>query len=110
VEEDAVALTERGVAGVMKHLGMRDEGPSPIANAKWVSRDAVLRAGVSGLFYAAVEPEQMVTKGALLGHITDFHGHTVEDFHAPFDGEVMYVIGTPPISKGEPVVMVGSDR
>jgi predicted deacylase len=109
VEEDAVVLTERGVAGVMRHLGMRADGPAPVANPKWISHDAVLRAGTSGLFYAAVEPEQVVAKGALLGHITDFHGHTIEDFHAPFDGEVMYVIGTPPITKGEPVVMVGSE-
>lgn len=29
---------------------------------------------------------------------------------APFDGEILYVIGTPPISQGEPVAMVGVRR
>jgi predicted deacylase len=108
VEEDAVALIERGVAGVMRHLGMRADGPPPVARPRWVSGDAVLRASQTGLFYAAVECEQHVVKGALIGHITDFHGHTVEDIYAPCDGEILYIVGTPPVTKGEPLAMVGA--
>ena len=33
---------------------------------------------------------------------------------APFAGEILYILGTPPVSKGEPLAMVGhvaeSDR
>ncbi len=106
--EEWVTLLERGVSGVLKHLGMRDEGPAPVAAPVWIDRDAVLRAGATGLFYAKVEREQMVKKGAILGHITDFHGQTLEEIRAPFDGEIMYVVATPPITKGEPVAMVGA--
>jgi hypothetical protein len=32
----------------------------------------------------------------------------IEEVLAPFDGEILYIVGTPPVSKGEPVAMVGS--
>jgi predicted deacylase len=108
VDEDAVALVERGVAGLLKHLGMRAAGPDPIAAPIWIDRNEVLRAGATGIFQAAVERGHTVAKGTLIGRIADFHGRTVEEIRAPFDGEILYVIGTPPISKGEPVAMVGA--
>jgi hypothetical protein len=43
-----------------------------------------------------------------MGRITDFTGATIEEIRAPFDGEILYVIGTPPVSRGEPVAMIGS--
>ena len=76
----------------------------------WIEQSEVLRAGATGLFYAAVTKGQTVTKGTKIGHITDFHGKTVEEILAPFDGQILYVIGTPPITKGEPVAMVGTVR
>ena len=108
VDEASIWLIDRGVAGVLKHLGMRDTGPAPLANAVWIEPSEVIRAGATGLFYPAVSNAQSVTKGALIGHVTDFHGAKVEELRSPFDGEILYVVGTPPISKGEPVAMVGA--
>ena len=110
VDDESIGLVERGVAGVLKHLGMRDDGPQPVARPIWIEQNEVLRAGTTGLFYPAVSKGQAVGKGALIGHITDFHGKKTEEIRASFDGEILYVIGTPPISKGEPVAMVGAAR
>jgi predicted deacylase len=107
VSDDAIALIERGVAGVMRHLGMHDSGPPPVAKPMWVIKDRVLRASATGIFIPAVRREQHVRQGALIGKITDFHGHVLEEIPAPFDGEVLYVIATPPVSEGEPIAMVG---
>ena len=73
----------------------------------WIERSEVLRAGSTGIFYAEVERGTRSRRARRLGRITDFHGKTLEEIVAPFDGEILYVIGTPPISKGEPVAMVG---
>lgn len=108
VDEPSIALVERGVAGVMKHLGMRSDGPTPVAVPIMLNRSEVLRAGVTGMFYAEVEKAHTVAKGTRIGRITDFHGKTIEEVRAPFDGEILYVVGTPPVSKGEPVAMVGA--
>jgi hypothetical protein len=108
VDEGSIALVERGVAGLMRHLGMRADGPAPVSSPILIERSAVLRAGVTGIFYAEVERGHTVAAGTRIGHITDFHGKTLEEVRAPFDGEILYVVGTPPVSKGEPVGMVGS--
>jgi uncharacterized protein len=108
VDEESIALVERGVFGLMRHLGMRADGPVPIASAVLIARSEVIRAGATGIFYAEVERGHTVARDARLGRITDFHGKTLEEILAPFDGEILYVVATPPITKGEPVAMLGS--
>lgn len=108
VDEDAVRQLERGVAGVLKQLNMRTEGPAPTSTPIFIIRNEVVRAGATGLFYPAVERGRTVAKGSRLGVITDFHGTVLEEVLAPFDGEVLYIIGTPPMTKGEPVAMIGA--
>jgi predicted deacylase len=106
-DEASIAIAIRGIAGVLRHLGLRADGPSPIAAPGWVVKDAVLRAHATGLFNAEVECGATVSTGARLGTITDFHGRTLEDVRAPFGGEILYVVRTPPITTGEPLAMVG---
>lgn len=108
VDDASIALVQRGVAGLMKHLGMRSDGPAAVSAPVLFVRNDVLRAGTTGIFYAEVERGGNVTKGTRLGRITDFHGRTIEEVLAPFDGHILYVVGTPPISKGEPVAMIGA--
>src|SRR5918993_617 len=79
VDEPSIAMVQRGVAGLMKHLGMRPDGPAPVSAPVFFQRNEVLRAGATGIFYAAVERGRDVTKGTRLGHITDFHGKTIEE-------------------------------
>jgi uncharacterized protein len=107
VDDASIALVERGVAGLLRHLGMRATGPAPGEAPVWIAKHEVLRAGVSGIFYPAVERGTTVARGATLGRITDFHGNMLEEIASPFAGEVLYVLGTPPINKGEPVAMIG---
>ena len=108
VDDASIELVHRGIAGLMKHLGMRADGPAPVSAPVFFQRSEVLRAGATGIFYAEVERGRTVTKGSRLGRITDFHGKTIEEVLAPFDGHVLYVVGTPPIGKGEPVAMIGA--
>ncbi len=105
-DEESIATIERGVAGVLRHLKMRDFGPAPAENVVWLGRNEVLTAGATGLFYPAVERGRTVAQGALVGRITDFFGKTLEEIRAPFAGEILYVLGTPPITKGEPIGFV----
>jgi predicted deacylase len=107
-DEESIAAIERGVAGLLKHLGMRAEGPAPVGQPIWIQRGEVLRSSANGIFYAAVERGHTVAEGTLIGRVTDFHGKVLEEVRAPFAGEILYVIGTPPISKGEPIAYVGS--
>ena len=110
VDEESLRLVERGVAGVLRHLEMQSGGPSLVVAPTWIERNEVLRSGSTGLFYGFVQRGQRVAKDDKIGHVTDFHGKVLEQIRAPFDGEILYVIGTPPISKGEPVAMIGARK
>jgi hypothetical protein len=110
VDEEDIQRIERGVAGLLRHLGMKTDGPDPAASPVWIDRNEVLRAGVTGLFYAEVTPGHTVAQGAVIGRITDFHGTLLETIRAPFAGEVLYVVGTPAMNKGEPVGFIGERK
>ena len=108
IHTDDILRIERGVAGLLKHLKMRGEGPDPVASPVLLERSEVLMSGHTGIFYAAVDRGQTVAQGAVIGRITDFHGKVLQEITAPFAGEILYVVGTPAMKKGEPVAFIGS--
>jgi predicted deacylase len=106
-DEESIARIERAVAGWLRELKMRADGPAPVTSPVWIERSEVLTSGVTGIFYPVVERGHSVAQGTLVGRITGFHGNVLEEVKAPFAGIVLYVLGTPPITKGEPVAFVG---
>ncbi len=52
----------------------------------------------------------MVEKGMSLGIVTDFLGRQIYELRPPFAGEVLYIIGTPPINAGEPLAFIGAPQ
>jgi predicted deacylase len=106
-DEDSIGRVERAVAGWLRELGMRANGPAPVAAPVWIERSEVLSSGATGIFYPSVERGHSVVTGTVIGRVTDFHGAVLQEITAPFAGVVLYVVGTPPISKGEPVAFIG---
>ncbi|MCA1583815.1 MAG: M14 family metallopeptidase [Acidobacteria bacterium] len=107
VDEPSIARIERAVAGWLRELGMRADGPPPVATPIWIDRSEVVTSGATGIFEPEVERGHYVLEGLRLGRVVDFHGNLLEEVRAPLAGIVLYVIGTPPISKGEPVAFIG---
>lgn len=101
-----IEMAERGVWNLLRHFSMVEgevEAPPAIV---WLDRYEVIRSPVTGIFQPAVRDGYVVAEGAVLGTLLDFFGNRLQDVRAPFPGVVNYVIGTPPISEGEPVAMV----
>ncbi|MEX2271161.1 MAG: M14 family metallopeptidase [Vicinamibacterales bacterium] len=108
IHTDDILRIERGVWGLMKHLAMTATGPDPVVAPVMLERSAVLRSNFTGIFHAMVEKGQTVAAGAVIGRVTDFHGKVLEEIKAPFAGEILYVVGTPAMNKGEPVGFIGA--
>jgi len=103
----SIARIEWGVLNVMRHLKMIEGEAQLVAHPLFIDRNEVLRSTVTGIFYPLVERGHTVTEGTLLGYVTDFFGKRLFEPRAPFNGEVLYILGTPPVNQGEPLAMIG---
>jgi hypothetical protein len=106
-DEEYVKMVLDGVHGVMQYLGMTAGKPAPVADPVWIDKYEVLSSGTTGLFTATVKMSERVVQGQKVGFVMDYLGNVKEEVRAPFDGLVLYVLGTPPISQGEPMIEVG---
>jgi predicted deacylase len=112
-DESEISAIEQGEQNLMRHLKMIDGKVEPPAKVTWYDPAEVLYfpttlADKAGIFYPKVKKTQMVEKDTLLGVVTDFFGKQIYELRAPFAGEVLYVISTPPTSAGEPLAFIGA--
>jgi predicted deacylase len=105
-EENITAILD-GCTNILKHLKMIEGKPELMFEPVWVSKTTYIRSEFEGIFYPLTRGGSHVQKGELLGYLTDFFGNVLQKAFAPHDGIVMYVIATPPMSKGEPMVKIG---
>jgi hypothetical protein len=110
IEEEAIARIERGVLSLLRLFKMIEGDPELVEHPLWIDRSEVLRSEVTGIFYPLVEKGDVVQKETLLGYITDFFGQRIAEVRAPLGGIVLYILGTPPVSAGEPLAFVGHVR
>jgi len=105
-DEASVRAQEAGALSVMAHLGMLEAPSVRVERPLWIDRAQVITAPATGVWQPAVEKMQSVATGTLLGRLTDPFGNLLHELRAPFSGEVLYVVATPPASAGEPLAFV----
>lgn len=101
-----VDMARDGIMNLLRHLEMIDEKEIPNTGVVWLEDYQVIRASSTGVFRASVRDGYAVAEGALLGVLMDLFGEPVMEIRAPFAGVVNYVVGTPPVSEGEPLAMI----
>lgn len=109
-DEKSTAAIVRGIESVMRYLKMIEGRPTPVKKHVYLEPVEVLNSPATGILYPQVERGATVKKGAPLAHITDFFGKKIATVKAPFSGIVLYVVATPPITKGQPVGCVAHIR
>lgn len=106
-DESSVRRVEKGCMNLMRFLKMIQGDAEMVRYPIWIDRNEVLRSTVTGIFYPLVERDKTVSEGTLLGYVTDFFGQKTMEVKAPFEGIVLYILGTPPVNEGEPLAFVG---
>ncbi len=104
---DMVVRNVDGATRLMRMLGMLPGRNRQLAPPVWIDRADVLTADVSGTWHARVDRGATVTAGQVVGHLADYFGNATVEVRSPFAGTVLYVVGSPAITKGEPVADIG---
>jgi hypothetical protein len=108
--EDMVQRNVDGVFRLLRYCRMLTGDVELVRQPLFFDRTEVLRSPATGVWHPKVERGQSVQKSALIGVLTDFFGEKVAEIRAPFGGIVLYVVGTPAMSQGEPMGMIGEPR
>jgi hypothetical protein len=106
-DEASVGAQEAGALSMLAHLGILDAASRRVARPLWIDRSQVVTSPATGIWHPVVEKMQSVASGMLLGRVTDPFGKVLAEVTAPFAGEMLYVVATPPVSQGEPLGFVG---
>ena len=106
-DEESIVRNIIGIFSVMRLFQMIDGEPTFVEEPIWIDKYEVVYSGEDGLFYPLTEMGYHVEKGEKIGYVMDFLGQTRKDYRAPFSGILLYIIHTPPTSKGEPLFEVG---
>jgi predicted deacylase len=105
-EEDIQSIIA-GCSNTMKHLNMTAGRVELKFEPVWVKKTTYIRSEHEGIFYPLGHRGRHVQEGELLGYLTDFFGNVIQKAIAPHEGIIMYIISTPPLSAGEPMVKIG---
>ena len=105
-DERSIALAERGIQNLMRHLGMLEGTVEPNPGVVWLNDYQVVTSPITGVFRATVRDGYAIAEGGLLGELYDAFGAKIGNVRAPFAGIVNYVVGTPPAVEGQPLAMV----
>ena len=107
-DEASVDAHVAGALSVIHHLGIMTAPSVKVTHPVWYEKSEVLRAPVGGVWRPVVDRMHTVAKDALVGRILDSFGNVLREIRAPFAGEMLYVVATPPVSEGEPLGMVAA--
>ncbi len=108
VEQLYVDKIVYGLTNLMHALAMTGQEPDAPGSVFMVGKRSSLSSSHTGFFYPNKSAGEYVQKGMKIGHITDFFNNKLEDAYAEADGIILYMLGTPPVNKGETLVSIGT--
>jgi len=106
-DEVSILRNINGILRVMKLFKMIEGEVKFVTEPIWIEPYEVIYSNHDGLFYPQTKMGYYAVKGEKVGFITDYLGKVKEEVRAPFSGIILYIINTPPISKGEPLFEIG---
>lgn len=107
-DEEDIAAILRGSYNIMKYLKMIPGTPEFLFESVWVEEYIILISEQEqGIFTPLLSRGGHVQKGEQVGYLSDYFGNIIQKIYSPFNGIILYIIATPPMSKGEPMVMIG---
>ena len=110
VEPEDVDALVRGCLSVMRYLKLLPGAPEMVRKPVWIDSVLTVTSDEAGLFYPRVKRGEHVSRGAVIGEVTDFFGRKVFEARAPAAGVVLYLCSVPSMTKGGTIANVGVVR
>ncbi|HTU03818.1 MAG TPA: succinylglutamate desuccinylase/aspartoacylase family protein, partial [Candidatus Sulfotelmatobacter sp.] len=107
LDEASVQIHVRGVTNVLKHLRILEGSPDEVEPPVHFPQSAWLASEHGGIFYPAVSVGEKVAKGQVVGEFRDWFGDPIARVESPAGGIVLFLVTSPAINKGDPILSVG---
>ncbi len=109
---DELAIDEgiRGTLRILKHFRMIVKNPLKDVKKRksiYLTKRRWIRAKTAGLFNAFAHNGDKVSKGQILGDITDTYGETSVKVKAPMNGHIIAINNFPIINRGDAIFHIG---
>ncbi|WP_299625919.1 M14 family metallopeptidase [uncultured Tenacibaculum sp.] len=110
VENAAVLNIEKGILNMLLHLNMRVSLEKSIQKNSYlfIEDRTYQSSSYDGIFYPVKKSGDYIAEGMTIGKVTDYFGKTLETIYAKADGIILLTIGTPPVNKGETLLVIGN--
>ena len=89
---------------ILNGLGMYGFDQAAVGDKRNYTNAVYMEAQENGLWFPAVEVNQLVHRGDFLGKVEDFYGNLLHEYYAEGDGEVMYYRSSMNAVKGHNLV------
>lgn len=106
-DELSVGRHVRGLQNVLAHLGMIDPLDTAPAPPEQLSGFVVTGTEKSGTYHPTAHVGDRVVEGAPIGVLRDLFGDTIEEFHAPATGIVLFCMTSLAVRQGDPLIGIG---
>lgn len=108
LDEGSVQTHSKGLTNVLRHLGVLDGEPEVPGKPVKFLESTWLSAEEGGIFYPAVAVGQPVEKGQVVGEFRDWFGEPIARVEAPARGVILFLVTSPAINRGDPILAVGA--
>jgi predicted deacylase len=105
---EEVSTVVNGILNVMRNLRMISGTARKREGQKTVAHFAPVRVRQGGFFHVHVKPGDLVSKGDVVGEVTNLHGEVIERVQSTTDGVVLGLIHNPVVDPGDGTVYLGS--
>jgi hypothetical protein len=107
---ESIQYVEQGILNVLKALKMTEGESKESDPVVYLSIEESVTCHSDGLLYSMVECGQTVSKGALLGYVTDYFGNLIEEYHSPVTGIVLMLFSSPVVNKDDDIYFISEPK
>ena len=106
--KEEVESYKEDIKNVMRFLEILPGGvKNTNVESTLITKAVYLDATETGCWYPAVELEEKVKAGQMIGEIKDFFGNTLAQYYAEFDSIILFVTVSLAIRKDDPIITYG---